>query len=264
MFEYGILHQCSGKHDLSELAKLYWCLDCKALKCIKCTTDEIVCVYCPSCLFEVPSASIKNERANCGRNCFKCPICVAPLQVVTDNGTKHFLDCLNCGWDSLEIGMHFERPTGLSAQMQKNDQNRPDLVEFLNLKAYYDKMFRHYKSRTTPTSSFLSRTVGALGFLSTNKIKPSGPFEDYKRSEIENQDRHIVDPKLDLETATALQQKLMQVSGGCHVSTASGLKPLRVPLNTKRLRKCRECQNVLVKPDAKALSVEFPIKSMAW
>ena len=47
--------------SLYPLDHLMWCEDCHDIKCSRCTVEEIVCWYCPSCLFEVPSSTVKSE-----------------------------------------------------------------------------------------------------------------------------------------------------------------------------------------------------------
>lgn len=44
------------------ISKLYFCDDCHQIRCPRCVQEEIVCYYCPNCLFEVPTASVKSER----------------------------------------------------------------------------------------------------------------------------------------------------------------------------------------------------------
>lgn len=40
---------------------LLYCEDCHQIKCPRCITEEIVCWYCPNCLFETPSSMVKSE-----------------------------------------------------------------------------------------------------------------------------------------------------------------------------------------------------------
>lgn len=40
---------------------LLYCEDCHQIKCPRCVTEEIVCWYCPNCLFETPSSMVKSE-----------------------------------------------------------------------------------------------------------------------------------------------------------------------------------------------------------
>lgn len=47
--------------SLYPLDHLLWCEDCHEIRCARCITEEIVCWYCPSCLFEVASSMVKSE-----------------------------------------------------------------------------------------------------------------------------------------------------------------------------------------------------------
>lgn len=40
---------------------LLYCEDCHQIKCARCITEEIVCWYCPNCLFETPSSMVRSE-----------------------------------------------------------------------------------------------------------------------------------------------------------------------------------------------------------
>lgn len=40
---------------------LLYCEDCHQIKCPRCVTEEIVCWYCPSCLFETPSSMVRGD-----------------------------------------------------------------------------------------------------------------------------------------------------------------------------------------------------------
>lgn len=52
----------SDTHGSQSLSRLYFCDSCDEIRCSKCTQDEIVCYYCPNCLFDVPTASVKMEK----------------------------------------------------------------------------------------------------------------------------------------------------------------------------------------------------------
>ena len=41
--------------------QLLYCEDCHQIKCPRCITEEIVCSYCPNCLFETPSSMVRSE-----------------------------------------------------------------------------------------------------------------------------------------------------------------------------------------------------------
>ncbi|KAK2743659.1 hypothetical protein FQN57_004768 [Myotisia sp. PD_48] len=104
---------------------LLYCEDCHQIKCPRCITEEIVCWYCPNCLFETPSSMVRSEGNRCARNCFNCPICTSPLAVTTlgssDNGASQngpwILSCGYCMWTSLDVNIKFDKPTNIRAQL---------------------------------------------------------------------------------------------------------------------------------------------------
>lgn len=119
------------------LSSLYFCEECDSIRCSLCVTADVGSYYCPNCLFDVPAASVKTERARCARNCFTCPVCTHTLNVVpSDPKVKpdeeddwdpmaqgaslgeppYYLTCTVCRWDSKEVGLTFEKPTGLSCE----------------------------------------------------------------------------------------------------------------------------------------------------
>lgn len=47
--------------SLFPLEHLLWCTECHEMRCARCMAEEIVCWYCPTCLFEVPSSTVRTE-----------------------------------------------------------------------------------------------------------------------------------------------------------------------------------------------------------
>lgn len=58
-----------------KIESLYFCEFCQEIKCFRCVDEEVVCHYCPVCLFEVTPNTARVEGNRCPRNCFKCPNC---------------------------------------------------------------------------------------------------------------------------------------------------------------------------------------------
>ncbi|KAI9806232.1 MAG: hypothetical protein M1825_006347 [Sarcosagium campestre] len=115
-----------SNYSLYPLEHLLYCEDCHQIRCPRCVLDEVVCLYCPNCLFEVPSSLAKHEGNRCARNCFQCPICISPLSVngidaeaVAHQYVTWALSCAHCNWSSLEVGMKFEKPNNIAGQMAK-------------------------------------------------------------------------------------------------------------------------------------------------
>ncbi|KAH8692724.1 putative dynactin Arp1 p62 subunit RO2 [Talaromyces proteolyticus] len=116
-----------ANYSLYPPEQLLYCEDCHQIKCPRCITEEIVCWYCPNCLFETPSSMVRSEGNRCARNCFSCPICTGPLAVTTlDNTAEHgtqqgpwILACGYCMWTTLDIGIQFHKPTNIRSQLSK-------------------------------------------------------------------------------------------------------------------------------------------------
>ena len=50
-----------SNYSLYPPEQLLYCEDCHQIKCPRCITEEIVCWYCPNCLFETPSSMVRSE-----------------------------------------------------------------------------------------------------------------------------------------------------------------------------------------------------------
>ena len=101
---------------------LLYCEECHDIKCPRCITEEIICWYCPSCLFEAPSSMVKSEGNRCTRNCFNCPICTSQLITASIGETKEgpfILNCNYCMWTTLDIGITFDKPTNIRGQLDR-------------------------------------------------------------------------------------------------------------------------------------------------
>jgi len=47
--------------SLFPIDNLLWCTECHQMRCARCMFEEVVCWYCPSCLFEVPSSTVRSD-----------------------------------------------------------------------------------------------------------------------------------------------------------------------------------------------------------
>ena len=55
----------SSSYGFHPLHELFFCEECDAVRCNRCVSVEVSGYYCPNCLFEVPSASVRAEKNRC-------------------------------------------------------------------------------------------------------------------------------------------------------------------------------------------------------
>ncbi|ETS62675.1 hypothetical protein PaG_02409 [Moesziomyces aphidis] len=163
----------ASSHAFHPLESLYFCDECNHIRCNRCVTLDISSYYCPNCLFEVPGASVKAEKNRCARNCFVCPCCQHTLSVLASDAqnardldptdpvasqgaSPYYLGCSFCRWDSRPIGLVFDKPTGLSLQLQRSEENAPDVLEFDRLKDHFDPYLK-----TQTQAAIASAAVGS-------------------------------------------------------------------------------------------------------
>ncbi|KAI1314757.1 hypothetical protein EDD11_001726 [Mortierella claussenii] len=273
----------SDPHGSQSLSRLYFCDSCDEIRCAKCTQDEIVCYYCPNCLFDVPTASVKSEKHKCSRNCFECPVCQNTLSVVSeDPDAGHFaagptahgqyhLICNMCQWNSQSIDMTFEKATGLAAQLQKTEETSPDVMEFVRLKDHLEKYFRNNNLKPTLPSSLLSSiqsgTIQSLRYVASSGQHRSRAGDDIAHyvpavqvmEDTENLDKLM--SVVSLTQTTTMKQRL----GHLHKQpyAPERLQPKRIHLRIKKSRRCRTCRHILVNPEQKAQSIRFKINLIA-
>ncbi|CAG8467689.1 7382_t:CDS:2 [Ambispora leptoticha] len=281
-------------HSTFPLSKLYICEDCHQIRCPRCVQEEIICYYCPNCLFEVPTASVKSERNRCARSCFQCPICqntlsvvastepspaTSPIQTTTQpqpvagqaGGAPYFLLCGVCRWDSQEIGMTNSRLNfHYKVQLQTTDDERPDVKEFDHLKEHFEKHLRQNAPSTTlptqllniPGMSTFSSRYGTSGLAHTNqKSDDVSPYEAVVHVDDDVNLTEDLKQLKDVNQITTFTQRTNQLSDQPY--NIEKLQPQRIHLRTKRVKRCRSCRHILIKPEQKAQATKFKIKLVA-
>lgn len=119
---------------LYPLDHLLFCIECHELRCPRCYYEEVIYYYCPSCLLETPTATVKGETNRCTRSCSQCPLCFASLALqsypdpdVTRTGSENpatkdgpfILACPYCAWSTLDVGITLEKSININGQLKK-------------------------------------------------------------------------------------------------------------------------------------------------
>ncbi|KAJ8515377.1 hypothetical protein ONZ45_g7187 [Pleurotus djamor] len=214
-----------------------------------------------------------------------------------------FLYCNHCRWDSAEVGITFEKPTGLAAQLQKVEDSAPESLEFERLKEHFEPFIRaasvsastssyphstnhhphaHPSSSIAAASAALSRDIPGVarynahgrsaGRSGKDKTANKDEFPVYKsRMDVMAASNSFGGGgERDVELMQHMESpyeiaSLEQRWGASWTSSLKidDLKPLRVPLHAKRTKRCSTCTHILIKPEQKAQSVRYKIKLMA-
>lgn len=214
-----------------------------------------------------------------------------------------FLFCNHCRWDSAEVGITFEKPTGLAAQLQKFEDSAPDSLEFEKLKEHFEPVIRasslsgvssavpssaahthHIRSNsiTAAASAALSRDIPGVSKYTPHTRSGRGAAKDktpnkdempeYKsRMDIESASHYgsgggevDVDFMKHLENISEVASMEQRWTYSWATSSqSSDLRPLRIPLHSKRSKRCPACTHILIKPEQKAQSVRYKIKLVA-
>ncbi|KAJ2311329.1 hypothetical protein H4R23_005993 [Coemansia sp. Cherry 401B] len=234
------------------LEKLYYCDDCSQVRCPHCVIDEPAGYHCPNCLFDVPTASVRSEKNCCARNCFQCPVCTHVLAVVETESIQHSggrtcfaLACSVCLWDSREIAWEFEKPTGISAQIERARASQPAAREYASLLDHWRAVQRAASGATLPPApAFKSRVQPAAG---------AAGLPSYIATCYTDPDREHMAALLAAKDATAVSS----------VDNMRRREPQRIRLHMKLARRCRTCHHILIKPESKAQATRFKIQLMA-
>lgn len=223
-----------------------------------------------------------------------------------------FLYCNHCRWDSAEVGITFEKPTGLAAQLQKFEDSAPDSLEFERLKDHFEPFIRasslsssttshavahpssaahshhlHSNSITAAASAALARDIPGVGkynplarSTSSRGIGVSGRDRSVNKDEMAEYRSRVEIAKASVvgtgggDADVEFMRHLENVSEVASLDQrwenswvtslqTSDLKPLRIPLHSKRSKRCPACTHILIKPEQKAQSVRYKIKLVA-
>ncbi|CAJ2506250.1 Uu.00g003800.m01.CDS01 [Anthostomella pinea] len=307
-----------SNYSLYPLEYLLWCDVCHQIRCPRCVAEELVTIYCPNCLFEVASSSLKTEGNRCTRSCFQCPICIGPLAVQSlesapepsllsaDNANTAttpagpwILSCSYCNWNSSEIGVKFDKPQGIFAQLQKlrhgEDSHSKHAVGGDTSPTKTDSVAATMKARFSAMRSFYSAQnaianpssgLGDYGFSSPGalsrimSIYSGNNAGSHKQKSKGTMTREADSASegfraLDLDDSSAVSQlrrdgwdstvigdqAKSQVEEGARF--AEELWPIPYLLRTKRSKRCPVCRHIISKPESKVANTRFRMRLVA-
>jgi dynactin-4 len=202
------------------------------------------------------------------------------------------LNCTYCQWSSSEIGVEFEKATGISGipvikvwglmtgQLSKLVAPYSEAqTEFEALRDHYANLFDAGRPSEDAMATFSSRysalLAGKGSFKSRqstrslySRMRPPSRDTDDKPLEYDQvkplEDERALISQLEslthLEDTTTMRQRAKQPS---KPRWEKDLWPISMQLRAKRSKRCRACRHILVKPENKPTSTRFRIKMLA-
>lgn len=262
------------------LETLYFCEQCHTHRCVRCVDTDIVALYCPQCLFEVTTSGARAEGNRCARNCFRCPACDTAVTVVSADTEQeaYKLKCPYCEWTSTSAaGVMVAKPSAVVSQVQAQPgrtQTQIDARFQAMREFYFDRSLEEGVSMATST-----RRASGVGMGTPGAETTASTFAEILDRRIRDKTRKdegseifgdIVEVDEGLDQSNALLQAstssaLLVDHGGIQRDRVDREQGFPVPqaLRAKRAKRCRGCQHLLVKPEAKPSSIKFKIKLMA-
>jgi dynactin-4 len=252
------------------------------------------------------------------RNCYLCPICqgpttVNPVQTSTSSDGlasssetsgstgKWTLNCGYCMWSSAEVGIEFDKPNNITAQLantaaplsksgtgdavskQENSNGRngsKPVDAFTALRKFYYTQAQDNSTRSSQygnglgisSPANLTRIMGIYGSLGSGQ-KPKGESKKTTFREARDaneglsifpgheEDRINDIKRLGWDGMASKEQLLAQPNSEARFLT--DLRPVPVTLRVKKAKRCRACRHILVKPEAKISTIRFKIRLTA-
>lgn len=242
-----------------------YCTHCSQLRCLNnCSLQQVVSYFCPNCLFEVASSTSHAERATCSRNCFQCPCCTALLNITTQLDDTLTLSCTACGWDSYAaLGMKLDKPVGVAAQVSKWTQHlMPSNKDFASAREFMQQLANNdalVQARLQSKPRVYDDPVAPI-YTPSEEYGAIIEKADWKAAEM--QELMNFAQLTTTESIPRLSQRLNQWPTTLTQKVYSAL-PQRMKLRAKWLYRCVECQHIMSKPDTKAQSIKYKIRTLA-
>lgn len=278
-----ITYSCNCDKQFT-LPELYYCNGCQKITCPFCITEEIDSYYCPNCLENMASAEAILNQNRC-KKCYECPLCLCAL-TYNVNGDLYYLNCSSCHWNSLSIGMTADNPYNIKKEVDKSQHQEFTRVlelvqrEARDVAALKDKNRprRRLPTRQTLLTSPSVGTVGSAHAHAHAAPRPPISLADIEKTQDDKLKKLYTFPPItesfetildhlynitDLNQVSTLQQRFSHLQ--VQPPFIKDLVPMKKLLHTRRSKRCRKCDQLLIKPDLNfAAKIEFKRLRIAY
>jgi dynactin 4 len=195
-----------------------------------------------------------------------------------------------CQWSSTEVGLEFEKPTGIYGflpcislmvgQLSKLESpSSATQAGFDAIRDHYAELFDAGRPSDDVLSSFSSRYSALLSGKGSFKARQSSRslFSRMRPPSRDNEDRPLeYEHSKRVDDETELVARLQAMTNLVDTTTIrqrskqpakprweTDLWPISMHLRAKKSKRCRACRHILVKPENKPTSTRFRIKMLA-
>eukprot|EP01089_Gocevia_fonbrunei_P000613 TRINITY_DN10613_c0_g1_i1.p1 TRINITY_DN10613_c0_g1~~TRINITY_DN10613_c0_g1_i1.p1 ORF type:complete len:419 (+),score=69.94 TRINITY_DN10613_c0_g1_i1:75-1331(+) len=262
-----------------ELQYLYYCQECKDIKCSLCVSQEIDSFYCPNCLDNMTTYDSMLFRNRC-KKCFDCPSCSSLLSYSQrldkdSNQRIIYFHCGFCRWNSLNTDLTADAPNLLIANYIKQERNSPQQLKVHSLVENYRKEARELRlqmrskrfatSGTKPPTLQPSEhppiTFEILKQTLTDKEKALTSEGLRKQPEFKEQILPQITKDTEIDKISSLEQRLSSLPD--QSTDVAQIYPQRRQLLTRRSKRCWTCDKLLIKPDLIPSKIDFERRHIA-
>lgn len=215
-----------------------------------------------------------------------------------DNGDEeaYILACQYCGWTSLQVDLHFSKPTKITEQI--NSARKTSLAQRADAQSepmqrwYHDetfsKMSNFYRDQLAETNDLPGRH-GSGGYGSPSNlariIHMYGGLSHKSLTKAQDRPRAMreagIDDGLSLYTMNELDEDMIMSLRSCSfentvsttqqdfapvnqgVGSSDQLWPAATKLRTRRGKRCRQCRQFVVRPEIKTTTLRYKIRILA-
>ncbi|KAM3145436.1 Dynactin subunit 4 [Paramecium bursaria] len=229
--------QCEcGRDFLQE--EMYCCLACQISMCRFCTQNDVSLLICRNC-HEITQWNDQSFITTC-QNCYECPVCKSVLKKQIDQDKVISFYCSFCFYSTKSIDCQdvgIQQLTQKLNQLQKNEtENKQYPMWYQSLKDSEAKVIQLKKQKQQ--KMFLA------------KVKNSSRSErirNYSQQEIEiNQQQREKQIIFDRYNLQVKESQLNLKDYEYKMAKKPLLIPQHVQLFSKKTRKCKKCQKMIV------------------
>ncbi|KAJ9625399.1 hypothetical protein H2204_010372 [Knufia peltigerae] len=206
---------------------------------------------------------VRGEGNRCPRNCYHCPICTSQMITTSVGDPKEgpfILNCNYCMWNTLDVGLKFDKPTGIRTQM--DDLSNGAKPRSSSIKSPYSSGQDQPPRKSSLALPPFSPSDQTEPPESTNRTMPRAPLDSasrfnalktfYKDQIAESSATDVDFPTSALDMAYSSPSSLQRIMN-IYTNPSSSLKRSRQKLTIMREARTRDEGFKVVEPSSEPI-----------